>query len=73
MTLIKPLKWWGYLDDQGIIHVKVYVHDKAIQNYEQLPMVRGIFDPFWAYTKQQAEYICYQKYKEIQYYEKKVN
>jgi hypothetical protein len=36
-------------------------------------MVRGIFDPFTAWDKKEAEIKCYQKYKEIQYYEKKMN
>jgi hypothetical protein len=46
-------KWWGYLNVDGIINVMRYVDDKTIQNYEQLPMIKGIFDPFlcWGYEE----------------------
>ena len=73
MTLIKPLRWWGFLDDKGHIHVKLYVDDKSIQRYEQLPMVKGIFDPFEAWDSNDARRKCYEKYKEIMYHEKKAH
>lgn len=47
--------YWGYLDDSGVIHVKQYVDDKTIQNYEQLPFCKGIFDPFYAKSLHQAQ------------------
>ena len=40
--------WWAYLDDTGVVRVKKYTGDKIIQNTEQLPFCRGIFDPFKA-------------------------
>lgn len=40
--------WWGYLDDLGVVRVKPYTGDKIIQNTEQLPFCRGIFNPFIA-------------------------
>ena len=47
--LIASGKWfWGYLDDLGIVRVKPYTGDKIIQNTEQLPFCKGIFDPFTA-------------------------
>ena len=73
MSRIKPLRWWGYLDDQGLIHVKLYLNDKVIQNYEQLPNVKGIFDPFTAYDSIEAKQKCYEKYKEVQFHDKRVN
>lgn len=45
MKVKLPL-WWAYLDDQGVIRVKKYVSDRAIQNCEQLPFCKGIFEPF---------------------------
>jgi len=49
-------KWWyGYLDDLGVIRVKPYRSDKEIQNLEQLPFVRGIFDPMKANSKHDAQ------------------
>lgn len=71
MSLIKGLYWWAYLDDQGMIHVKRYTNDRQIQNYEQLPFCKGIFDPFEAYDYAHAKQKCLEKYREIQYHEKK--
>jgi hypothetical protein len=48
MSRIKLPRWWAYLDDTGKIRVKKYTTDKAIQNCEQLPFCKGIFDPFEA-------------------------
>lgn len=47
--------WWGYLDDQGVIRVLPYTDDAIIVRTEQLPFCRGIFDPFKADTKTQAQ------------------
>lgn len=47
--------WWAYLDDTGVIRIKPYTTDKIIQNTEQLPFCRGIFDPFEAANKLDAE------------------
>lgn len=55
MSLAKGKWWWGYLDDQGVIRVFPYTDDKIIQNTEQLPFVRGIFEPMKADSKQHAQ------------------
>jgi hypothetical protein len=56
MTNLQNGKWfWAYLDDQGKIHVKKYVSDWDIQKVEQLPFCVGIFDPFFAINKTDAQ------------------
>lgn len=47
--------WWGYLDDMGVVRVFPYTNDKIIQNTEQLPFCRGIFDVFCAASKHAAQ------------------
>lgn len=47
-------KYWAYLDWDGKIHLKKYTTDKAIQNCEQMPFCRGIFDPFEALNAEDA-------------------
>ena len=71
--LIKSGKyWWAYLDDSGVIHVKPYTGDRIIQNTEQLPFCRGIFDPFLADNKAHAQKKIAIYLSEQQYYEKKM-
>lgn len=70
MGLIKPLRWWGYLDDRGVIAVKAYVSDWDIQKCEQMPFCRGIFEPFTAWTREEAIQKCRDKLNEIDFYEK---
>ena len=64
MARIKGLLFWAYLDDQGKIHVKYYVDDRIIRNYEQMPYVKGIFDPFEAVDMQEARQKVMRRYKE---------
>jgi len=71
MTLIKPLLWWAYLDDRGIVHIKKYMSDKQLQNCEQMPFCRGIFDPFEAWDREDAKVKIMKFLDEAQYYEKK--
>lgn len=73
MSLIKPLRWWGYLDDRGVIHIKKYTGDKAIQNCEQMPFCKGIFDPFEAWDSKDAKIKIKKFLDEQQYYEKKAD
>jgi hypothetical protein len=61
----KGLIFWGYVDDQGKIEVKRYVSDKQIANYESLPFVKGIFDPFYAVDIWTARRMIEAKYKEV--------
>ena len=64
MARIKGLLFWGYLDDQGVIHVKYYTNDRIIRNYESLPFVKGIFDPFESYSMEEAKQKVMARYKE---------
>lgn len=73
MALIKLPLWWGYLDDRGVIHVKRYTNDRVIQNCEQLPFCKGIFDPFEACNLQEAYKMCHEKLKESELHDKRAN
>ena len=64
--------WWGYLDDQGVIRVLPYTGDKIIQNTEQLPFCKGIFNPFKAQHKQEAQMKIAQWLEEQQMKEKMI-
>ena len=46
--------FWGYIDDQQKIHLKKYTNDRQIENYERMPFVKGIFEPFYAESSEQA-------------------
>ncbi len=61
--MLRGLLFWGYLDDQGIIHVKRYTNDRAIENMERMPWCRGIFDPFEAFDIQHAKEKCQERFK----------
>jgi hypothetical protein len=63
MALIKGLLFWGYLDDQGKIHVHRYTNDRKIANIEALPWVKGIFDPFEAYDLKHARELVEERYR----------
>jgi hypothetical protein len=65
--------WWAYLDDRGKIKILPYTTDKIIQNTEQLPFTRGIFEPFKAESRHHAEQIIAAFLTEEAYYEKKTN
>lgn len=73
MPILKKMRWWGYLDDRGVIHIKRYTSDRAIQNCEQMPFCKGIFDVFEAYDYTHARSIITTFLKEQEYYEKKMN
>jgi hypothetical protein len=62
--MTKDLLYWGYIDDQNKIEVKRYINDRQIQNYEALPFVKGIFDPFYAANIRQATEMILDKYRE---------
>ncbi len=57
MAILTKTLWWGYLDDQGVVRIKRYTTDKAIQNCEQMPFTKGIFEPFEAYDLKHAQQI----------------
>jgi hypothetical protein len=73
MTITKKPLWWAYLDDSGKIHVKRYTTDRAIQNCEQMPFCKGIFDPFYADNLHKAQLKIAAFLDEQRYFEKKEN
>jgi len=56
--------FWGYVDDMGKIEVKRYVNDRQIANYEALPFVKGIFDPFHCKDIWEARRMIEAKYRQ---------
>jgi hypothetical protein len=54
--------FWAYLDEDGKVHVKKYVNDRIIRNYESMPFVKGIFDPFRARDMHEARIMVYARY-----------
>ena len=71
MARIKLPLWWAYLDDLGVVRIQKYTNDRIIQNTEQLPFCKGIFDPFEAIDKQDAYKKIAKFLDEQQFYEKK--
>ena len=64
MGLIKGLLYWGYVTDKGKIEVKRYVSDRMIANFERMPDVKGIFDPFYAYDIHHARELILERYNQ---------
>ena len=58
----KGILFWAYLDDQGKVYVKRYVNDRIIRNFESMPYVKGIFDPFYARDMHEARIKVYARY-----------
>jgi hypothetical protein len=73
MPRIRLPRWWGYLDDRGVVHIKRYTNDKAIQNCEQMPFTKGIFDPFEAVDYAHARAKIAKFLDEQQFHEKKLS
>ena len=71
--LIKLPLFWGWLDDRGVITIKRYTTDRIIQNTEQLPFTKGIFDPFEACNLQEAYKIAHEKLREVDLHDKRSN
>lgn len=65
--------FWGYLDEEGKIHIKKYVSDAQIENYEKQHFCAGIFDPFYAVDIYDARIKCQEKLRELKYFEKNMN
>lgn len=65
-------RYWAYIDDQGVIRIKLHTTDRAIQNCEQMPFCRGIFEPFYAHDYADAKRKIVEYLNKQQYYEKKV-
>lgn len=62
MALIKGQLYWGYLDNENKIHVKLYTNDKAIEQMEKMPWCVGIFGPLEAYDLAHARQRCEERF-----------
>ena len=71
--ILTKQRWWAYLDDTGVIRIKKYTTDKAIQNCEQMPFCRGIFDVFEAWNYAHAKAIISVFLTEERNFERKKN
>jgi hypothetical protein len=47
--------WWGWLDDKGVIRFFPYIDKAQIEKTEKNPHCKGIFDPFTAENKKEAQ------------------
>lgn len=59
----KGTLFWGYVDDKGKIEIKRYTNDRVIENFERLPFVKGIFDPFYAINIKEAAEMILDRYR----------
>ncbi len=73
MSLKKLPVWWGYLDDEGVIRVFPYKNDNVIAHVERMWYCKGIFDPFQAFDKQDAQQKIAKFLTEQQEKEKRLN
>lgn len=46
--------YWGFLDENNQLTVCLYKDDKQIELTENMPFVKGIFDPFHCLNKADA-------------------
>lgn len=63
--------FWGYVDYNEKIHIKLYKDDKAIRNAQDSGTTIGIFDPFYAKNIEIAAHMILDKYREVKFFEKK--
>ncbi len=63
--------YWGYIDYEEKIHVKLYKDDRAIRNAQDSGTTIGIFDPFYAKNIEEATHAIIDKWREERVYLKK--
>lgn len=63
--------YWGYVDYNEKIHIKVYTNDKAIRNAQDSGTTIGIFDPFYADNIEEATHAIIEKWREARVFLKK--
>lgn len=56
--------YWGYVDYDEKIHVKIYKNDKAIRNAEDSGTTIAICDPFYAKNIEEATETILNKWRE---------
>ena len=56
--------FWGFVDTEEKIHIKRYVDDRTIRNYEQMPFTLGIVEPFKAENIEEAALLVVQRWRE---------
>jgi hypothetical protein len=55
MPKIKGHLYWAFLDENEQITICRYKNDRQIELTEEMPFVKGIFNPFYALNRQDAE------------------
>jgi uncharacterized membrane protein YhfC len=63
--------YWGYVDYEEKIHVKVFKSDRAIRNAQDSGTTIGIFDPFYAANIEEATHAILEKWREQRVFMKK--
>ena len=56
--------YWGYVDYDEKIHVKLFKTDRAIRNAQDSGTTIGIFDPFYAKNVEEAMHMVLEKWRE---------
>jgi len=56
--------YWGYVDYDEKIHVKLYKGDGGIRNAQDSGTTIGIFDPFYALNIEEATHAILEKWRE---------
>ncbi len=63
--------YWGYVDLNEKIHIKIYKGDRAIRNAQESGTTIGIFDPFYAIDIAEAANLILEKWREERVFMKK--
>lgn len=63
--------YWGYVDYNEKIHIKLYKNDRAIRNAQDSGTTIGIFDPFYAADIEEATHAILEKWREARVFLKK--
>lgn len=63
--------FWGYVDYDEKIHVKLFKGDKTIRNAQDSGTTIGIFDPFYAANIEEAAHMILEKWREERVFMKK--
>lgn len=63
--------YWGYVDYDEKIHIKLYWDDRSIQNAQDSGTTIGIFEPFYAENVEEAADMILTKWREERVHMKK--
>lgn len=70
ISSINDKLYWGYVDYEEKIHVKLFTTDRAIRNAQDSGTTIGIFDPFYAANIEEATHAIIDKWREARVFMK---